>query len=372
MNREMNRILAAPAGMTPSIGKCEAGSNAVVLAYQVDCENGSLFRRRSSNMFNVLRVVVAIAAWHFVWPNATFAQTWPSKPIRVIVPLTAGSAADVVPRIVFEQVSAQLGQSMIVENRTGGGGTIGALAVARAEPDGYTVLVHSNAHTIAPAVHAHLGYDVIKDFAGITPLGNVPNVLVIAPSKGIKTIQELVAKSKAAPGSINYASGGTGTPPHLTAERFRVSAGFTGQHIPFRGAPEALTEVLSGRVDYYFSPIAPALPFIRDGKLIALAVSSTKRSSALPDVPTTVESGFADSDFDFYAGMWVPAKTPRDIVARLHAETVKALASENVQGKLRNIGVEPMIMTPEEFDKRVAAEVANAGVLAKAAGIAAQ
>jgi tripartite-type tricarboxylate transporter receptor subunit TctC len=316
--------------------------------------------------------VAGLVAFACVGASAFGQTTWPTKSIRVIVPLTAGSAADVVPRIVFEQVSVQIRQSMIVENRTGGGGTIGALAVARAEPDGYTILAHSNAHTIAPAVNANLAYDVVKDFAGITPLGNVPNVLVISPTKGITSVHELVAKAKAAPGSINYASGGTGTPPHLTAERFRVSAGFTGQHIPFRGAPEALTEVLAGRVDFYFSPIAPALPFIRDGKLVPLVVSSTRRSSALPDVLTTVEAGFVNSDFDFYAGAWVPSRTPRDIVMRLHAETVKALANEAVQAKLKNLGVEPMLMTPEEFDKRVAVEVANAGVLAKAAGIAAQ
>ena len=310
--------------------------------------------------------VIALAAAQFA-----FAQSWPAKPIRVIVPLTAGSATDVIPRITFEQVSAQIGQPMIVENRVGGGGSIGAGTVAKAEPDGYTILVHSNAHTVSPAVLPNLPYDVVKDFSGITPLGNVPNVLVISPSKNIKTIDELVAAAKAKPGSINYASGGTGTPPHLTAERFRLSAGFQGQHIPFKGAPEALTEVLSGRVDFYFSPLAPAMPFIRDGKLIPLAVSSTKRSSALPEVPTTVEAGYANSDFDFYIGMWVPAKTPRDVVGKLHQETVKALQNPAVQSKLSNLGVEPMIMTPEAFDARVAKEVATAAVLAKAAGIAA-
>jgi tripartite-type tricarboxylate transporter receptor subunit TctC len=298
-------------------------------------------------------------------------QTWPSKPIRVIVPLTAGSATDVIPRVVFESVSTQLGQSMVVENRVGGGGTIGAGAVAKADPDGYTLLVFSNAHTIAPAVHANLSYDVVKDFAGITPLGNVPNVLVVAPSKNIKTIQQLVAAAKAKPGSINYASGGTGTPPHLTAERFRLSAGFEGQHIPFKGAPEALTEVMTGRVDFYFSPIAPALPFIRDGLLVALAVSSSKRASALPNVPTTVEAGYANSDFDFWIGMFAPSKTPRQIVTRLHQETVKALQNPSVKAKLSNMGVEDMIMTPEAFDQRIAAEVATSATLAKAAGIAA-
>jgi tripartite-type tricarboxylate transporter receptor subunit TctC len=298
-------------------------------------------------------------------------QSWPTKPIRVIVPLSAGSAADITPRTVFEQVSVQLGQTMFIENRVGARGTIGAAAVAKADPDGYTILVHSNAHTVAPAINRSLSYDAVKDFAGITPLGNVPNVLVISPTKNIKSIQELVAAAKARPGSVNYASGGVGTPPHLTAERFRISAGFEGQHIPFKGAPEALTEVLSGRVDFYFSPIAPALALIRDGKLLALAVSSTKRSSVLPNVPTTVEAGYANSDFDFWIGMFVPAKTPRDIVNRLHQETVKALQHPPVRSKLASFGIEEMIMTPEAFDKRVADEVVAAAALAKAAGIAA-
>src|SRR5215470_4226339 len=235
------------------------------------------------------------------------ADDWPSKSIRAIVPLTPGSATDVIPRTVFEYLSVRLGQTIVVENRVGAGGTIGAAAVAKADPDGYTLLVTSNAHTIAPFVQPNVPYDVVRDFAGITPLGNVPNVLVIAPSKNIRTIQQLVATAKAKPGLINYASGGTGTPPHLTAERFRLSAGFTGQHIPFKGAPEALTEVMTGRIDFYFSPITPALPLIRDGQLLALAVSSTKRASALPDVPTTVEAGYPNSDFDFWIGMFVPA-----------------------------------------------------------------
>ena len=284
--------------------------------------------RGRSAMIAIAGAMMALTA------GAAIGQSWPTKPIRVIVPLSAGSAADITPRTVFEQVSVQLGQTVFIENRVGAGGTIGVAAVARADPDGHTILVHSNAHTIAPAMNRSLSYDVIKDFAGITPLGNVPNVLVISPSKNIRTIQELVAAAKARPGSINFASGGVGTPPHLTAERFRISAGFEGQHIPFKGAPEALTEVLSGRVDYYFTPVAPALQLIRDGKLLALAVSSTKRSAALPDVPTTVEAGYANSDFDFWIGMFVPAKTPRDIVGRLHQETVKALQHLPVKSKL--------------------------------------
>jgi tripartite-type tricarboxylate transporter receptor subunit TctC len=301
---------------------------------------------------------------------AALAQSWPTHTIRVIVPLTAGSATDVTPRTVFEQLSTQLGQSIVVENRVGAGGTIGATAVAKSDPDGYTFLVHSNAHTIAPAVHANLAYDVVKDFAAVIPLGVVPQVLVISPAKNIRTVQELVAQAKAKPGSINFASGGVGTPPHLTAERFRMSAGFEGQHIPFKGAPEALTEVLTGRVDFYFTPVLPALAFIRDGKLLPLAVSTTKRSAILPDVPTTLEAGFANSDFNFWIGMFAPAKTPREIVIRMHDETAKALQDPAVREKLTKLGVEPMPMSADDFNAQVAKEVANNETLAKAAGIA--
>ena len=304
---------------------------------------------------------------------AAQAQDWPAKQqIRVIVPLGPGSAVDIIPRTVMEQVSQQIGQSIVVENRTGGGGSIGAAAVAKADPDGYTILVHSNGHTIAPAVLGNLSYDVINDFAGITPLGNLPTVMVVSPSRGWKTVQEFVATAKAKPGSINYASGGTGTPPHLVAERFKVSAGWEGTHIPFKSAPEALTDVMGGRSDFYFSPILPALQLIREGKLVALAVGSSKRSSVLPDVPTTIEAGYANSDYNFWCGIYVPAKTPRAIVNRLNEETVKALRNPAIVEKLAKLGVDQMIMTPEQMDAMVKAEVEAAGPLAKAAGIAAK
>jgi tripartite-type tricarboxylate transporter receptor subunit TctC len=213
-------------------------------------------------------------------------------------------------------------------------------------------------------------YDPVQDFAGITPLGNVPLVLVISPDKNIKTLKEFVAAAKAKPGSMNYAAAGIGTPPHLTMERFRMAAGFEGQLVPFRGAPEALTEVMTGRVDVYFCPITPAMPFIQDGKLLALAVSSSKRASALPNVPTTVEAGFPDSDFDFWIGLMAPKKTARDVVARIHQETVKGLEDPGVKDKLGKLAVEPLIMTPDAFDARIAKEAPLAHTLAKAAGIA--
>jgi tripartite-type tricarboxylate transporter receptor subunit TctC len=297
------------------------------------------------------------------------AQAWPSKTVRIIVPFSPGSATDLLPRAIFEHVSAKLGQTFIVENRPGGGGGIGVSAVAKSDPDGHTLLVHSNALVTAPAIQA-MPYDPVQDFAGITPLGNVPLVLVISPDKNIKTLKEFVAAAKAKPGSMNYAAAGIGTPPHLTMERFRMAAGFEGQLVPFRGAPEALTEVMTGRVDVYFCPITPAMPFIQDGKLLALAVSSSKRASALPNVPTTVEAGFPDSDFDFWIGLMAPKKTAREVVARIHQETVKGLEDPGVKDKLGKLAVEPLIMTPDAFDARIAKEAPLAHTLAKAAGIA--
>jgi len=326
-------------------------------------------------MLQATRGARTCAAWItagacvLVIPALAQSQAWPTKRVTVVVPYAPGSATDLLPRTVLEHVSAKVGQPIIIENRPGGAGAIGAGAVAKAEPDGHTILVHSNALVTAPAIQS-MPYDPVRDFAGITPLGNVPLVLVISPEKGIKTLKEFVVAAKAKPGSINYAAAGIGTPPHLTMERFRLAAGFEGQVVPFKGAPEALTELLGGRVDVYFAPITPALPLIREGKLLALAVSSSKRASALPDVPTTVEAGFPDSDFDFWIGMMVPKKTPRDIVARIHQETTNALRDPSVKDKLAKLGVEEMITTPENFDARIAKEAPIAMTLAKAAGIA--
>jgi tripartite-type tricarboxylate transporter receptor subunit TctC len=297
------------------------------------------------------------------------AAEWPTKAIRVVVPYAAGSATDLVPRTVFEQVGRQVGQSFIVENRPGGGTTIGSAQVKAAEPDGHTILIHSNAIVTVPAIQLNVPYDPVKDFSGVTPLGNVPLVLVIAPSKGIKSVKELVAKAKAKPGELNYGAAGIGTPPHLAMERFRLAAGFEGQLVPFKGAPEALTEVMTGRIDIYFCPITPALPLIRDGKVLALAVSSSKRASALPDVPTTIEAGVPDSDLDFWVGAFVPKQTPRDVVVKMQAEIAKAINNPATQSKLTTLGVEQMIMAPDAFDVRIAKEADMAVKLAKAAKI---
>ena len=243
---------------------------------------------------------------------------------------------------------------------------------AKAPADGYTILIHSNGHTIAPAVYPNLPYDPVADFTAITTLANFPNVLVVAPAKNIRTAQALAAAARSKPGAFNYASGGVGTPTHLAAERFRLSAAFEAQHVPFKGQVEALTETVAGRVDFYFCPVFPALPLIRDGKLLPLAVSSSKRVSSLPAVPTTLEAGFANSDFNFWVGMFVPANTPPAVVKRLHDETLKAMQVPALQEKLAKLGVEPMTMTPEQFTAYVKSEIAANAALVKAAGITAQ
>jgi tripartite-type tricarboxylate transporter receptor subunit TctC len=298
------------------------------------------------------------------------AQTWPSKPIRAIIPFAAGSATDVIPRVVFEPLSARLGQPIVVENRGGAGTTIGAALVAKAEADGYTLLATSSAHTLVPTVYPSSSYDTAADFAAVVSLGSSPNVLVVSPEKDFKTAQDLVAAAKARPGSFNFASAGVGSATHLSAERFRMAAGFEAVHIPFRGGAEAITEVLAGRADFYFCPLGTALPQLREGKLLALAVSSPKRAALLPDVPSVVEL-FPNSDYAFWIGVFMPAKTPRDVVDQFHRAAIETMQLPNVKERLATLGMDPMPLTPAEFDARVRSEIASTGLLAKAAGLSA-
>jgi tripartite-type tricarboxylate transporter receptor subunit TctC len=300
--------------------------------------------------------------------SQTSSQTWPSKPIRIVVPLTAGSASDVMGRIVADQLSAQLGQPIIVENRPGAGNTIGMNAVAKAEPDGYTLLVNSSTHTVTPATRSNLGFEM-ADLAPIIPLGNMPVVMVFNPSKGYKTLGDFVTYAKANPGKINYTSAGAGNSSHLNGERFRLAAGIEAVHLPFKGAPEATTEVIAGRADFYFSPLVNALSLIKEGTVQPLAVSGSSRASALPDVPTTVEAGIPNSEYNFWVGMFAPAKTPADIRAKLHAEMAKALQTPAVREKLKTLGADPMPLDPAQFDALVKREIETNTQLVQAAGI---
>ncbi len=302
--------------------------------------------------------------------GAAFAQSWPTRgPIRIIVPLTAGSATDVLARIVFDQVGTQLGQTIVVENRPGAAGTLGTAAVARSEPDGYTLLVNSPSHTVYPSTFTRLPFNVANDFSAIAPLASVPTAFTVSPAKGYKTLPDFDAAAKAKPGSMNFGSGGVGNSTHFAAERFRLATGVNAVHIPFKGAPEALTEVMAGRVDFYFSPLPPTLSLARDGKLQILAVGSRRRSSILAEVPTTIEAGYPNSNYEFWVGAFMPSATPRPIVERLHQEIGKALQAPNVRGKLKDLGADPMPMTPQEFDAYIKTEIELNAQLVKAVGI---
>jgi tripartite-type tricarboxylate transporter receptor subunit TctC len=293
---------------------------------------------------------------------------WPAeKTIRALVPFSAGSTIDIIGRIVLEPLSRQIGQTILVENRGGAGGSLGSALVAKADPDGYTLLINAAAHSGAPAAYPNLPYDAAKDFSAVACFGSVPNVLLVAPSKGFKSLKDFVTKAQE--GNLTYASAGVGSATHWAAERFRVSAGFKGTHVPFRGGPEALTEVMTGRVDFVFIGISSGLPFVRNGQLQALAVSSAKRSPALPDVQTTLEAGYKDSDFNYWNGMLVPVKTPRTIVERLYTEVTKALALSEVQTRLATQGVEPAPLTPTEMDAMIQREIDLNLKIAQAAGL---
>jgi tripartite-type tricarboxylate transporter receptor subunit TctC len=294
---------------------------------------------------------------------------YPNKPIRVVVPFAAGSTTDIIARAITDKMGQSMGQTLVVDNRGGASGTIGQQAVATAAPDGYTIMIHSSSHTVSPSTFAKLPFDTVGDFAAVTPISSTPNVLVISPAKGIKSVQELVAKAKAEPGKMNFASAGQGSATHLNAEKFKMAAHIDATNIPFKGSAEAVTEVLAGRVDYYFSPIAPVIGQIKEGQLLALAVGSPKRASALPDVPTTTEGGVPGSEFNFWIGMMAPAKTPRDIVNRLHDEVLKALASPEVKERFLKLGADAWTMKPEEFDAYIKTEIQANAKLVKAAGL---
>ena len=300
------------------------------------------------------------------------AQAWPAKTVHVIVPVGAGSSTDIVHRLVFEQLSAVLGRPVVVENRTGAGGTIGTALVAKAKPDGYTLVANGSAHTIAPALYKSLPYDPARDFVPVAPIGISPSVLVVSPAKGIARPQQLVTAAKARPGAMNFSSVGIGTATHLSAERFAFSAGINVVHVPFKGGAEAMLEVLAGRVDFFFGPAALVLPNIRDGKLLALAVNTTERSAKLPNVPTLREAGYNDAEYPIWFGVFAPAGTPREVVDTLNTELRKTLQLPALQEKLANLGVDPLVMTAEAFRRHVDNEIALNASLAKKVGLKAE
>lgn len=315
------------------------------------------------------RLLLAIALSCIGLSSHAQAQAWPTKAVKIVVPLTAGSATDVMARIVFDEVSRQVGQPIVIENRPGAGNSIGMNAVAKAEPDGYTILANSSTHTVSPAVRATMPLNTTEDLSAIIPLGNMPVVILFNPKKGYKQLKDFVDWAKANPGKANYSSAGAGNSSHLNGELFRLAAGFQAVHIPFKGAPEAMTEVIAGRADYYFSPLVNSLPLMRDGQLQALAVSNSSRASALPDLPTITQAGYPNAEYNFWAGIFLPSKTPAAIKEKLYAEIAKALQAPAVRDKLKNLGADPMALTSAQFDAQVRKEIETNTKIARAANI---
>lgn len=318
-----------------------------------------------------LRATFVVLATALLCASAQ-AQGFPSKPIRFVVPFTAGSGTDVIARTVGDTMARGLGQPIIIENKPGAGGTIAAAQVAKSEPDGHTVLIHSSSHAVNPAIYPSLPFDTLKDLTGVTPLAALPNVMVVSPERGWKSVADVLAAARARPGQLNYASAGMGSATHLNAEKFKLQAGFDAVHVPFKGTPEAVSDVIGGRTDWYFAPLSAALPLIKDGKLLALAVSTPQRTAALPQVPTTVEAGVPGSDYVFWVAMIVPAATPPAVIRRLNEEAHKALANADVKERMVKLGAEPMPMTPEAFNAFIRTEMDSAARVAKAANLKAQ
>ena len=304
--------------------------------------------------------------------SLALAQGYPNKPVRVIVPFTAGSATDILARTYGQKLSEMWGQPVVVENKPGAGGTIGEAVVAKSQADGYTLLVHSAAQAYNPSIYSNLPFDTVKDFVDVAGLGGQPNVLVVAPSAGIKTVAELIAQAKQKPGQLNFASAGTGSGTHINGEKFKLAAGIDVVHVPYKGTPEALNDTIAGRVTYYFSPISAALPFVKEGKLVALAVSTSKRSSALPNVPTVAESGLSGFDYSLWVGLFAPAGTPPEVVDKIARDVRTTAQAADVKERLATLGAEAMPMTPQEFTAFVNTEILESAKVIKAAGIKAQ
>lgn len=297
------------------------------------------------------------------------ADTYPSRLIKVIVPISAGSTTDVIARQVADGLRNSFGQTVLIDNKPGAGGTIGSAMVAKAPPDGYTLLVVSASHTANPALYSSLPYDTLKEFRGVNRLVIIPLILVTSPTKGIRTVAELIARANAKPGEMTYGSGGVGSSAHMNAEQFRAMAKIEGLHVPYRGTPEMLTDIIAGRVDWGFVSTVSAISAVKDGKLVVLACGAEQRSALFPDVPTTVEAGILGSAYNSFLGMFAPAGTPPSIVDILNRETTRVLKDPETVTKLAAMGAEAAPMTPASFEDFIAKDIKSLAALVKFAKI---
>jgi len=300
--------------------------------------------------------------------TSAIAQGYPSRPVRVLVGFPPGGVTDIVARIVTPKLAETWGQAVVVENRPGATGAIAGGVVAKSPADGYTLFVHGGFAENA-AVHGNLSYDPVQDFTHIVPLASQPYVLCASPASGLRSVAQLIAAAKARPGELNYSSAGVGGGTHLAAEKFRLAVGIDVVHVPYKGGAEAVTNTIAGRNAYGFSTIPIVLTHIREGRLVALGVTSAQRLSLLPDVPTIAEAAVPGYEGAYWIGLWAPARTPADVVEKIARDASRALAAADVRERLAQLGSEPMAMTPAEFAQFVRREIEETARIARAAGI---
>lgn len=320
-------------------------------------------KRLPPALFAGIFLFAALAA-----PNA-FAQNYPNRPVRVIAPFTTGSAADSLARVLGQKLSDAWGQQAVIDNRVGANGMIGSEAVAKAAPDGYTILLNNISLAINPALYSKMPYDTLTDFAPVSLTAAILLALVAHPSLPVQSVGELVALAKAHPGQLNYASGGNGSAQHLPMEMLRAATGIKIVHVPYKGLGPAFNDVLGGQVPIMFAGVSNVVPYLKSARLRVLAVGSVKRTPALPDVPTMAESGIAGFNFDAWTGYLAPSGTPRDIITKLHADITRTLGARDVQDKLTSLGFDLVGGTPEEFAALMKNDIARLGKLIKESGI---
>jgi len=308
------------------------------------------------NISSMVRTVGAVA---LLIAAGASAESFPNKPFRILVPFSAGSATDILARLIGPRMLEHWGEQVIVDNRPSAAGIIAGEIVAKAAPDGYTLLLRSSAFAGSAALGLKMPYDSVKDFAGITQIVTTPLVVVVAPSLGVKSLKELIALAKSNPGKINFASSGIGSGTHYASELFRLAAGIDTVHVPYKGTPEGLNDTIAGRIEYYIAPVLPTIPLIKSERLLALATSGTERMAMLPDVPTIAEAALPGFVYDGWFGVFAPAKTPRSIINSLAKEIARIMALAEVKERIASLGAVVKTSTPAEFDKLVRSEIAK-------------
>jgi tripartite-type tricarboxylate transporter receptor subunit TctC len=304
-----------------------------------------------------------------LFASAALAQSYPTKPVRLVVAFTPGSSTDIIGRAVAAKLQEVWGQPVVVENRAGAGGTVGSEFVLRADPDGYTLLANSSAHAANPGMYKELRYDTMRDFVNLALLGGGPNVLMVGPETGWKTLKDFVEAAKKTPGKLNFSSAGMGSGTHFNLEKLKLAAGIDVQHVPYKGTPEAIGDTIAGRVCCYWAPLNAALPHVNGGKAVALAVSSAQRSPLLPNVPSVAEQGYAGFDYTLWVGLWGPAKMPAEVAAKINKDVNAALASADLRERLTKLGTVPGNLTIPQFTEFVRKEIEETKTILQAAGI---